>query len=310
MLNLTLRRLEVFVTAVEAGGFAAAAERLGIAQPSVSSHIQALEAKAGGALFDRQRGRRPQLTELGVTFLAHARQLLAEATELSSDIDRKRRDMPQRIVFACQRSLANYVFTSVLADFAKHHPNAEVIVQIGTQEDVHAKVEQGMADLGCLLSNEEPPHLASTIIGQQAMVFIASPTHPLAGQSSIAPAELQAHNFVGPPPSSMFGQALNNQLRQIGITQLRMAFQATEYQFIRELVVAGVGIACSALPTVLRDVNTGALVVLRVQAPPITLAIRQIFSRRRRLSPAVKTFADYLHENCAKALTRDAPLAA
>jgi DNA-binding transcriptional LysR family regulator len=301
MLNLTLRRLEVFVTVAETGGFAAAATRLGIAQPSVSSHVQALEAKAGGFLFDRPRGRKPTLTPLGNTFLTHARQLLAEATELTTDLDRKRKAAPQRIAFACQRSLANYVFTSVLADFARHHPATEVQVRIGMQEEVTAQVEQGLVDLGCLLSNEEPPNLASVVIGRQRLVFIAAPDHPLAKLERVSPALLNEHSFVGPPPASLFGQQVNGLLRNVGINEMRTVFQATEYQFIRELVIAGVGIACSALTSVERDVTTGTLAVLRVDAPPLTLDIRQIFSRRRRLSPAVKTFADYLRDHCTSA---------
>jgi DNA-binding transcriptional LysR family regulator len=301
MFNLTLRRLEVFVTVVETGGFSAAAARLGIAQPSVSSHVQALEAKAGGLLFDRLRGRRPQLTALGTTFLSHARQLLTEADKLSTNIDRKRRATPQRIVFACQRSLANYVFPSLLTGFARHHPQTEVVVRIGMQEDVHAQVAQGTADLGCLLSNEEPPNLASTIIGRQRLVFIAAPDHPLAGRERIAPAQLQDYDFVGSPPGSMFGQQVSQLLRHIGVEQVRMAFQATEYQFIRELVLAGVGIACSAVTSVQQDVRAGTLVVLPVDAPPLTLDIRQIVSRRRPMSTAASTFADYLREKCAAA---------
>lgn len=301
MLNLTLRRLEVFVTVAEAGGFAAAAARLGIAQPSVSSHIQALEAKAGGLLFDRPRGQRPTLTPLGTSFLTHARQLLTEANELTTNLDRGRKAQPQRIVFACQRSLANFVFTSVLADFARHHPQTEVLVRIGIQEDVLDQVERGHVDLGCLLSNEELPNVSSTIIGRQQLVFVASPQHPLAQRESVAPAEIEACSFVGPPPSALFGQALNVLLRQIGIRQLKMAFQATEYQFIRELVIAGVGISCSALTSVERDVAAGTLTILPVEAPPLTIDIRQVFSRRRILAPAVKTFADYLREHCSSA---------
>jgi len=301
MFNLTLRRLEVFVAVAEAGGFSAAAARLGIAQPSISSHVQALETKAGGLLFDRPRGRRPQLTALGATFLCHARRLLADADKLSTDIDRKRRDTPHRIVFACQRSLANYVFPSLLADFARHHLQTEVVVRIGMQEDVHAQVEQGTADLGCLLSNEEPRNLASTIMGRQRLVLIAAPGHPLAGRERIAPAELQGYDFVGSPPGSLFGLQVSQLLRHIGIEQVRTAFQATEYQFIRELVLAGVGIACSALTSVQQDVGAGTLVVLPVDAPPMTLDIRQIVSRRRPMSPAAKNFAGYLRERCAAA---------
>src|SRR5690606_1860791 len=71
MLNVTLRRMEVFVAIVDEGSFAAAADRFGIAQPSVSAHIRALERDVGGEVFARRRGRRPVLTELGRSVLSH-----------------------------------------------------------------------------------------------------------------------------------------------------------------------------------------------------------------------------------------------
>jgi len=300
MLSLTLRRLEVFVTVAETGGFAAAGTRLGIAQPSVSAHVQALEAKAGGPLFLRPRGRKPSLTPLGEILLAHARQMLADAGELTSDLDRQRDETTQRIVFACQRSLANYVFSAPLADFAHRQPGIEVVVRIGMQEDVHAQVEQGLADFGCLLGNEDPPNLTSAVIGRQQLVFIAAPGHPLADREGIAPAELRAFPFVGSPGSSMFGRQVAALLRQIGVGEIRLALQATEYQFIRELVLAGIGIACAAWPSVERDVREGTLAMLSVEAAPVTLDIRQVFSPRRRLSPAAALFAAHLRAACAR----------
>src|SRR5690606_14094385 len=104
MLNVTLRRMEVFVAIVDEGSFAAAANRFGIAQPSVSAHIRALERDVGGEVFARRRGRRPVLTELGRSILSHARELLAEAADMRADVVKLRNATGQRVVLACQRS--------------------------------------------------------------------------------------------------------------------------------------------------------------------------------------------------------------
>ena len=47
MFPSSLRRLKVFVAVVDAGSFGAAADQLGITQPSVSGHIRALEQQIG-----------------------------------------------------------------------------------------------------------------------------------------------------------------------------------------------------------------------------------------------------------------------
>jgi len=51
MISASPRRLTVFKSVVDLGGFNLAAVRLGIAQPSVGAHIKALEAQIGQPLF-------------------------------------------------------------------------------------------------------------------------------------------------------------------------------------------------------------------------------------------------------------------
>ena len=76
MISASPRRLSVFKSVVERGGFNAAAAQLGIAQPSVGAHIRALESQIGQPLFHRQRGSRPRLTKAGEALYTFAVDLL------------------------------------------------------------------------------------------------------------------------------------------------------------------------------------------------------------------------------------------
>lgn len=296
MRDVTLRRLEVFVAVADEGSFAAAAERLAIAQPSVSDHVQALERYAGGPLFERRRGRAPVLTDLGRNCLDHARQLIAEASEMTADMVRHRSDAGRRVVFGCQRSLANFVFRKAIADFAVRHPEIQLVVRIGFQEEVVSQVRDGIADVGCLLGDEDVVGLHSEVLGRQRLVLLAAAGHPLAGRRRLPVKELERHGFVSPPRSSGFGKTIFRQLAQIGLRNVRTVAQATEYQFVRELVIAGVGISCSLEKSAEADLASDRAVVLDVDAPELTLNVLQILSQRRPMSDSVRTFVDYLRE--------------
>lgn len=50
---MNLRQLQYFVTVVEEGSFTRAAQRLYVAQPSLSKQLAALEAELGGPLLER-----------------------------------------------------------------------------------------------------------------------------------------------------------------------------------------------------------------------------------------------------------------
>src|SRR5580700_9745848 len=75
----------VFTTVIEAGGFTAAAERLGLSRAATSKHVQQLEERLGARLLNRTT-RRVSVTAAGRTFYEQCRRILAdlEAAERSA----------------------------------------------------------------------------------------------------------------------------------------------------------------------------------------------------------------------------------
>ena len=72
---MELHQLRTFVAVAEEGHLTRAAERMFVSQPAVSSHVKALEAELGVALFDRTpKGMR--LTREGERLLGRARRIV------------------------------------------------------------------------------------------------------------------------------------------------------------------------------------------------------------------------------------------
>jgi DNA-binding transcriptional LysR family regulator len=293
--RITLRRLEVFLEIVDSGGFRAAADRLGLAQPSISNHVQALEAEAGGMLFRRRRGSGVELTDLGKTFLNHAKLLLDEANRMAMDLDQSRADAERQVIFACQRSLADFM-PPLVAEFARDHREVELMTRVGRQEEIVDMIKTGAANIGLFLSNHDVPGLKSFVIGTEEIVIVASRSHSLAGRRRISPSELSGHAFVGAPAGSLFGDAIARLLNDIGVEHVRVVSTATEFEFLRALVLADVGLYCCLRKRAQPDIDTGQLVALDLDAPPLLLEIRQVFSIRRQVSPAVARFAEFLRQ--------------
>src|SRR5258708_38375162 len=74
--GVELRHLRYLVAVVEAGTFTHAAERMFIAQPTLSQQIRRLEEMVGTPLLDRRRDG-VQLTDAGSVLLEESRTLLA-----------------------------------------------------------------------------------------------------------------------------------------------------------------------------------------------------------------------------------------
>src|SRR5690242_14081737 len=80
-----LQDLGVFVAVADAGGFSAAARRIGVSKAMVSTAVTRLERRLGVRLLQRST-RRLALTEAGAAYLDHARQarLAARAAEAAA----------------------------------------------------------------------------------------------------------------------------------------------------------------------------------------------------------------------------------
>jgi molybdate transport repressor ModE-like protein len=295
MLYPTLRRLQVFVTVAESGSFAAAARQLGISQPSVSSHIQNLEKELSGPLFEREAGRRAVLNAGGRKLLLHARSMLASASKLEEGAGGRKSHLSERLSIVCQRSLANTVMREPLARFAREHRDIRMAVRIAFQEEVIANIRGGTADVGYLLSNTPIAGIRSKLIGRLRFVVFAPPNHPLATRKRIRAPELGEFEFVGPPERSMFGRTVAAMLQTIGVEPFNVVSEGTEFSVLRDLTVAGMGLCCSLEASVRADVASGQVVVLDIDAPPLSADVLELTPARNGDDGSVRLFSEVLN---------------
>ena len=269
MLHATPRRLAVFVAVVDNAGFSAAASALNVSQPSVSAHIRALEKSVRGPLFERVPGRPPRLTDSGRMLYAYALDTLERAENLSTQLGQA----TTRLRFASQR-FATTLLRKPLQAFSASYPHVELIAHTGTFEEAHALFKSGAVDLTFVLSNGEVPDLPTEPLGRYRFAFIATPDHPLAGQTRISPERLAQHPFVAAYRNSYFGRTVAGMLQAAGVPPLTIRSQAQETTMLREMVLAGMGISVMMLRTAQPDLAAGTMVELDVDLDPMYLQLR------------------------------------
>jgi DNA-binding transcriptional LysR family regulator len=279
MLHATPRRLAVFVAVVKNAGFSAAASALNVSQPSVSAHIRALEKSVRGPLFERVPGRAPRLTDAGCTLYAYALDTLERVENLSTQLGQT----TVQLRFASQR-FATSLLRKPLEAFSASFPHIELIAHTGTFEEVHAMFKSGAVDLAFILSNGEVPDLLTAPLGRYRLAFIATPDHPLAGQSRISPQRLAQHPFVAAYRNSYFGRTVASMLQAAGVPPLTIRSQAQEITMLREMVLAGMGVSVLMLRSAQSDLAAGTMVELDVDLDPMYLQLRYAKSQRGNAS--------------------------
>lgn len=117
---MEIRHLQTFITIVEVEGFTKAAERLGYAQSTITSHIQILENELGGALFDRL-GKKIVLTNLGKELVPYVKQMLQIYKEIKG-IKSEHNDVSGDLIIGAGESLSIYRLGKILKEYKKTFP--------------------------------------------------------------------------------------------------------------------------------------------------------------------------------------------
>src|SRR5437660_7495761 len=135
MERLDLRLVEYFIALAEELHFGRAAERLHIAQPSLSQQIRRLEDQLGVTLLERT-SRHVSLTPAGEALLREGRKMLTQARRA---IQATRVAGAERLTVGFYGSAASAALPEVLAAFSRRHPHVEVTVRellLGSVDDV------------------------------------------------------------------------------------------------------------------------------------------------------------------------------
>jgi DNA-binding transcriptional LysR family regulator len=155
MLNFDLDVLRTFVTGMEMGSFAKAAERIGRSTSAISAQLRKLEEQAGTRIFNKA-GRGLALTEAGETLLAYAKRLLELNDEAASALQDVKLDGWVRL--GLQQDFADTLLPAVLGRFSRAHPKVKIEARLGRNAELLNGIASGALDL--VLAWEEDSNAA------------------------------------------------------------------------------------------------------------------------------------------------------
>lgn len=136
--------LRSFVTGVELGSFARAADRLGRSTSAVSAQLKKLEEQAGTPLL-RKAGRGMALTDAGEVMLAYARRLLELNDEAATAV--RGGALEGAVRLGLQEDFGETLLPGVLGRFARAHPKLRVEARIARNAELLDGVNNGRLDL-------------------------------------------------------------------------------------------------------------------------------------------------------------------
>ena len=238
MERLDLRLVEYFVAVAEELHFGRAAERLHIAQPSLSQQIRRLEAQLGVRLLERD-SRNVELTPAGEVLLREGRKLLRDA-ERTLRAARSASTRELRVGF--YGTAGSELLPETLREFAALHPSVTVSIHellLGSIDEVL----EGRVDLAFTRLLPGQTELEIEVLSAEPRLVAVAKTHRLSGRGVVDFADLGDESFIvnpavddGDRPSRWLAEQ-----RRHGLPG-RVAAKSSSVKAILALVAAGRGV--------------------------------------------------------------------
>lgn len=185
-------QLRQFLALVETGNFTRAAERLGVAQPTLSATIAELERMAGTRLFQRER-RQVRLTAAGARLVTHARAIEREfrAAEAAFTAAAPAPLAPLRL------GVLPSIATAQIAAVARGWTGPEPLTLAeGSDAELRRKLGEGQVDaIITLLRPEDAVRPLLTLL-EEGYRLILPEGHALAGRAEVAASDIAAETMI------------------------------------------------------------------------------------------------------------------
>lgn len=291
-MKATSDELLVFVTVVESGSFSRAAEQLGQDNSVVSRSVKRLEQKLGIQLLNRTT-RQISLTQEGERYFGRVQKILQDMTAAENDL-LENHNVPQGLLRVdAATPVVLHILAPLVAEFSERYP--KITLSLFSSESNINLIDQKV-DVAIRIGALEDSSLRARELMMSYRSVLASPAYLQKWGVPESVDDLARHRCIG------FNEvvALNKwpllcaDGQQLTITPF---ISAGSGETLRQLCLAGNGIACLSDFMCRKDIKRGDLVELLVpDVMRIAMPIHAVYYSDQAVSTRIRCFIDFLTE--------------
>jgi DNA-binding transcriptional LysR family regulator len=287
-MTMEIRHLKYFVAVAEELHFGNAAQRLHIAQPSLSLQIKALERDLGVQLFERNR-HKVRLSASGEAALGEAYRLLEQAERVRSSVLHAHKAQVARLSIGCVQSALFDLLPPILDRLHVTHPEIRLsLTDFETASAVPALL-QGRIDAGLLRVDRVQAPIKTRRLMRDHFIAALPERHKLAGRARIPLEELAGEPLV------IFSREISPRPHDAVIAAcLKAGFHANiQYQagsIQSQLGLAACGVGIALVPSHAREWRVPRVVYRELGSPVVHATDLSLAWNEDTRSPAVDAF--------------------
>ncbi|EAP95468.1 LysR family transcriptional regulator [Vibrio splendidus] len=280
--------LEMVLTVVDAGGFSAAAEALDVQVAKVSRSVSKVESQLGVSIFNRTT-RRVELTEEGRQFVDSVRVGLQMIQSAEEEIV-SRGELPKgRLRVDAASPFVFHQLVPLVQSFKEAYPDIELEL---TSNEGFVDLLEKRTDIAIRIGKLSDSTLHARPLGKSLLHIVASPDYLAKRGLPTKPEDLSSHQIVG-----FAGNKVLNHWPLPNQSDVAPTVTASNGETVRQLVLAGNGIACLSGFMVQEDMAAGRLIPILEQdklANTDRERVNAVYYKSSSVSKRISAFIDFI----------------
>jgi DNA-binding transcriptional LysR family regulator len=285
--------MRLFVRAVTDGSLSAAGRELGLSPAAASKRLTRLEQALGVRLLQRS-SRRLTLTEEGSIYFERCLAIIADVDDANSAVGLGQLEVRGQLHVSSSVDMGRQYIGPIAADFAGQHPHLKLRL---TNSDAMLDLFEHGVDVAVRGGTMADSRLVSRLLVSNFRVVCAAPSYLARRGCPTSAEDLQNHDclMLHRPGRGILPWILQT---PGGPRTLRIdgAITCDNGDLMRELAVAGHGLAFKSAWDIAADVRAGRLVPLLPDVILPDANVYAIYPSRRYLPARIRLFVDYLQQ--------------
>jgi DNA-binding transcriptional LysR family regulator len=287
-----LDAMALVLAVAETGSLNAAARRLDTPAATASRKISELETHLRAKLFDRS-GKKLALTEVGSTYVAATKRILADVDEAERAATGEYTAPTGELVVTATLGLGRLYLVPIVTEFLRTYPDIAIRLIL---EDQVIRLPEDHVDVALRIGELPDSRLIALRLGTIRRVMCASPAYLADRGTPRVPEDLANHDcisvegFVGPFSANTWTFTQNQ--RDI-VVPVRPRLVVSNAEAACEAAQAGGGIARAFSYQVASQIELGMLKTVLDDYQPAPLPVSLLYAAGRFMPIKLRAFLDF-----------------
>ena len=292
---MDLWQLNIFRKVVELEGFSKASKAVHLSQPTISSHIKALENHFGCQLIDRL-GKKAVPTKAGELLYSYASRLIALRDETEAAMSEFQGTIKGRLVIGGSTIPGGYILQRFIGLFTKDYPEVTISMVVGDTDQIIKDILAGGLELAVVGAKTADKRILQKKLIEDEMKLIIPSDHKWTGKKRININTMLQEPFI-------IREHGSGTLKSIQLSLMEKGYSSDNLNIIAEMgstaaVIQGikskVGVSILSTIAVAEELQGGTLKALVINELNLKRNFYLTTYKQRSTSPLSKAFIEFL----------------